>query len=69
MKNNKQIHITNPDTILKLKSLELATGLKNTKIIAKALDLYILEHCNKLTELIIRQETIKEFIKENTINN
>lgn len=64
MKINKQIHITNPDTILKLKSIELATGLKSPKIIEKALELYILEHCKKLNELATKQDIIKDFIKD-----
>jgi hypothetical protein len=58
----KQIHITNPETILKLESLELKTGYKSPKIVDKALDAYILSISKESHEQSKQRDLISAFV-------
>lgn len=58
----KQIHITNPETILKLESLELKTGLKSPKIVDRALDVYILSISREEQEQNKQRDLISTFV-------
>lgn len=64
----KMVHISNPDTIAKLKSLENFTNMKSTKIIDKALDNYILYLAVEMSEKKKNENIINTFItKELTL--
>jgi hypothetical protein len=64
----KMVHISNPDTIAKLKSLENFTNMKSTKIVDKALDIYILYLAAEKSEKKKNENIINTFItKELTL--
>lgn len=64
----KMIHISNPNTISKLESLEAVLDMKSPKIVDKALDVYILSLTKEHMEKNANENMISTFITQAPIN-
>jgi hypothetical protein len=65
----KMIHISNPNTITKLESLEAVLDMKSPKIVDKALDVYILSLTKEHMEKNANENMISTFITQAPINS
>ncbi len=60
----KMIHISNPETIMKLESLETVLDMKSPKIVDRALDIYILTLTKEHLERNTNESLINTFITQ-----
>ena len=65
----KMIHISNPNTIAKLESLEALLDMKSPKIVDKALDVYILSLTKEHMEKNANENLISTFITQAPISS
>jgi hypothetical protein len=66
--STKMIHISNPETIMKLESLETVLNIKSPKIVDRALDIYILTLTKEHLEKNNNENLINTFITQPPIN-
>jgi hypothetical protein len=64
----KMIHISNPETIMKLESLEVTLDMTCPKIVDRALDIYILTLTKEHLERNTNKSLINTFITQAPTN-
>lgn len=64
----KMIHISNPETIMKLESLEITLDMTCPKIVDRALDIYILTLTKEHLERNTNKSLINTFITQAPTN-